>query len=70
MAERFPNRSKVAVMERWKKIASEQLYKAHALRVKGEQKAWDEAQDEQVGHWCATVLFIRFLTWCVCSCVS
>ena len=49
MAERFPNRSKVAVKHRGKEIASEQLYKAHALQVHGEHKAWDEEQDEQVG---------------------
>ena len=35
--------------QRWKRIASEQLYKAHALQVRGEQKAWDEEQEEQVG---------------------
>ena len=48
VAERFPNRSKMAVMHRWKEIASEQLRQAHALLVQGEQKAWDEAQDEEV----------------------
>ena len=53
MAERFPNRSKQAVKDRWRQIASEQLRKAHALQVKSEQKAWDEEQDEQVGqHFC------------------
>ena len=48
VAERFPNRSKKAVMKRWREIASEQLRKAHALRVHGEHKAWDEEQEELV----------------------
>ena len=48
VAERMPNRSKKAVRERWREIASEQLRQAHALLVQGEQKAWDEAQEEQV----------------------
>ena len=48
VAERFPNRSKVAVKHRWKEIASEQLYKAHAFKVHGKNQAWDEAQEEQV----------------------
>ena len=51
VAERFPNRTKVAVKHRWKEIASEQLYKAHAFKVHGKHKAWDEAQEEQVGQW-------------------
>ena len=49
VAERFPNRTKTAVKERWKRLASEQLRKAHALHVRGEHKAWDEVQEEQVG---------------------
>ena len=49
VAERSPNRTKQAVKHRWREIASEQLYKAHALQVHGERKAWDEEQDEQVG---------------------
>ena len=49
VAERFPNRSKQAVKDRWREIASEQLKKAHALQVQGEHKAWDEEQDKQVG---------------------
>ena len=49
VAERFPNRTKQAVKDRWKRLASEQLRKAHAFTVQGERKAWDEEQDEQVG---------------------
>ena len=48
VAERFPNRTKWAVMLRWKRLASEQLRKAHAFTVQGEHKAWDEEQEEQV----------------------
>ena len=36
------------MQDRWKRIASEQLYEAHAFKVQGEHKAWDEEQDEQV----------------------
>ena len=56
VAERFPNRSKVAVKNRWKRLASEQLYKAHALQVHDGGKAWDEEQDEQVGKHSLTVI--------------
>ena len=60
--ERFPNRSKKAVKDRWKKIASEQLRKAHALQVHGERKAWDEEQDEQVRQRSLTVIGVYELT--------
>ena len=49
IAERFPGRTKQAVMQRWKQIASDEQYKEHALKQHGEHKAWDEAQEEQVG---------------------
>ena len=49
IAERFPNRTKVAVKSRWRQIASDEQLKQHALKRQGEHKAWDEAQDEQVG---------------------
>ena len=59
MVERFPNRSKQAVQMRWKRLASEQLYKAHALKVHGEHKTWDEEQDKQVGQR-VVALFVYF----------
>ena len=59
----------MAVRHRWKEIASEQLYKAHALQVQGEHKAWDEEQDEQVGQRSLVVAEVCSLTLC-CSCVS
>ena len=62
VAERFPNRSKAAVKERWKRLASEQLRKAHALQVQGERKAWDEEQEEQVGKHSLTVIDVYELT--------
>ena len=65
VAERFPNRSKQAVQDRWKRLASEQLYKAHTLHVKGERKAWDEEQDEQVGQWFRHSVRIFFTDLCV-----
>ena len=34
--------------DRWREIASEQQQQEHALQVQGEQKRWDEEQDEQV----------------------
>ena len=48
VAERMPNRSKAAVMRRWKQIASEQQQSEHALQVHGEQKPWDGEQEDQV----------------------
>ena len=69
VAERFPNRSKAAVVHRWKMIASEQLRKAHALTVHGEHKAWDERQDDHVGQCSLVVADVCSLTLC-CSCVS
>ena len=65
VAERFPNRSKQAVQHRWQQIASEQLYKAHALQGHGERKAWDEAQDAQVGQCYGAVVDILELTLCL-----
>ena len=65
VAERFPNRTKAAVQVRWKRLASEQLRKAHAFKVRGEPKAWDEEQEEQVGQRFDCRVDVLQLIWCV-----
>ena len=70
MAERFPNRTKAAVKMRWKRLASAQLRKAHALQVQGEHKAWDEEQEEQVEPWFGWHVADACWLTCVCSCAS